>query len=311
MWFLDLLDDPGQIAVPWFQTGYALEQDATTKRPAHARQEVVCTIDDLEDIRQRNAQEGSAASFYLLLKPTADFVRDRGYLQAVTAFSLEYNLAVEISGSPLAHAFYELARHGVRVFASKPTLEVTASPPVRFNKLIRDRLPERIAGRGEAVAVYRAHEDERLLWLKSKLVEEAYEAQQAEDAESLLAELADLQEVSDALLSSIESTPEERARVQARKAAERGGFEDGLVLLSTSESGGAPSGGPQFSTRVPSRPAPVTGISDGFRIELVPTPGDALEHLVHVSGLELRVRYQGTAITVTRVKTDQLRLFDL
>jgi predicted house-cleaning noncanonical NTP pyrophosphatase (MazG superfamily) len=66
--------------------------------------------------------------------------------------------------------------------------------------------------------------------LGAKLLEEVAEFSAATDAHAIIAELADLLEVIRALGRSCDSNPDSLEAVRARKAAERGAFEAGIVL---------------------------------------------------------------------------------
>ncbi|MDS0293432.1 nucleoside triphosphate pyrophosphohydrolase [Halogeometricum luteum] len=95
-----------------------------------------------------------------------------------------------------------------------------------YDKLVRDRIPDVIRADGERPVTHAATGEEYRRRLREKLVEEATEF--AEDGE--LAELADVLAVFDAMCDAVGTTPEEVRRLGAEKAAERGGFSDGVVL---------------------------------------------------------------------------------
>jgi predicted house-cleaning noncanonical NTP pyrophosphatase (MazG superfamily) len=101
------------------------------------------------------------------------------------------------------------------------------------DKLVRDRIPELLAGRGITYEVRSADRQELPTLLLAKLHEETTEYLAATDDESRIEELADLLEV---ILGFGSLHGADRARleqVRARKAVERGTFDDGIVLLST------------------------------------------------------------------------------
>jgi hypothetical protein len=68
--------------------------------------------------------------------------------------------------------------------------------------------------------------------LKLKLIEEAFEARDAAPKD-LEAELADLLEVVDALCRAADINRADLERVREKKRQQRGGFEDGIVLVET------------------------------------------------------------------------------
>lgn len=97
-------------------------------------------------------------------------------------------------------------------------------------KLVRDGIPEVIRAKGGVPIVRVAGAAEYSGLLRDKLREEAGEAAAADRGE-LAGELADVLEVVSAIAADAGITPEVLAHVQAVKAAERGGFADGVVWL--------------------------------------------------------------------------------
>lgn len=92
-------------------------------------------------------------------------------------------------------------------------------------KLVRDRIPEIIRADGEEPVVEAAG-DELDRFLADKLVEEAEEFAASRDPE----ELADVLEVLDRLREEFDADVD---RLREEKRAERGGFDDGIVLRDT------------------------------------------------------------------------------
>jgi predicted house-cleaning noncanonical NTP pyrophosphatase (MazG superfamily) len=103
-----------------------------------------------------------------------------------------------------------------------------------YNKLIRDRIPEFIHAAGKQYETAVMTEEEYSQALRSKLVEEAQEAQLAAPGD-LATELADLQEVMSALMVVYGVSPEQVNALQATRRDERGGFEQRLKLLWSGE----------------------------------------------------------------------------
>ncbi len=99
----------------------------------------------------------------------------------------------------------------------------------KVGKLIRDGMPAMMQGQGLTLFDRRLDEAEFVACLKTKLVEEAAEAEQAASRAELIDELADLREVTLALIAaSGVSEAEVEARRIAKRAA-RGGF-DGRIF---------------------------------------------------------------------------------
>lgn len=96
----------------------------------------------------------------------------------------------------------------------------------KYDKLVRDGVPAVIEADGEQpiTHVVEGAAYERRLF--EKLEEETAELREEQNA----AELADVLEVLDALRTQLGVDEDELARIREEKAAERGRFEDGVVL---------------------------------------------------------------------------------
>ena len=105
-----------------------------------------------------------------------------------------------------------------------------------YNKLVRDRIPEIIEGRGET-AVHRALSDNEFrAALLSKFDEELAEFKkefEGQDANAALEELADISELVDAAATVLGSGFGEIMRLKSEKAAARGGFARRILLVET------------------------------------------------------------------------------
>ncbi len=97
---------------------------------------------------------------------------------------------------------------------------------MKYNKLIRDRMPEIMKKQGKSVKTHVASDSEYLQKLKAKLIEEAAEYSRDENTE----ELADVLEVLYALMELKGVTKGEVESMRSKKAGERGTFKDRLVL---------------------------------------------------------------------------------
>ena len=95
-----------------------------------------------------------------------------------------------------------------------------------YNKLVRDKIPERIEKRGEPFATHVADDLEYHKKLFEKLSEEIEEFK----AEESLKELADVLEVIDAIIAFKQFDRAELAEIKEKKKEERGGFEKRIIL---------------------------------------------------------------------------------
>jgi len=97
---------------------------------------------------------------------------------------------------------------------------------MRYDKLVRDKIPEIVKARGGTAVIHLANEAEYWTKLKDKLREEVEEFCAAENQE----ELADIQEVLLAVQAYKKFDPQAVEAVRRKKSDERGGFEKRIIL---------------------------------------------------------------------------------
>lgn len=101
-----------------------------------------------------------------------------------------------------------------------------------YNKLVRDKIPEIIAGDNGKTCVTRIMEDDEYLKaLNTKMQEELKEYLESGDVE----ELADLEEVLRAILDVRKVSYEEFEKIRKAKVNKRGAFKKKIFLVSVSE----------------------------------------------------------------------------
>ena len=110
----------------------------------------------------------------------------------------------------------------------------------RVEKLIRDRLPAIMRAQGLTVFDRRLDDADFVAALKTKLLEEAAEAQASVSSEELAGELADLSEVILALAQAHGLTAADIEARRLAKKAERGGFEDRVYNAAVEAEDGLP-----------------------------------------------------------------------
>ena len=101
----------------------------------------------------------------------------------------------------------------------------------KYNKLVRDRIPEIIEAGGSTCVTEILSDEDYLKMVDAKLDEELAEYHQDRNLE----ELADLTEVIHAAVIARGYTMEDLERVRAEKAAKRGGFEKKILLKEVKE----------------------------------------------------------------------------
>ena len=96
-----------------------------------------------------------------------------------------------------------------------------------YNKLLRDKIPEIIRADGKECEVRIAEGKEKYELLEKKLMEEVNEFLEDKNLE----ELADVMEVLFELARDIGYSEEDLIRKREEKKTERGGFEEGIILV--------------------------------------------------------------------------------
>lgn len=97
---------------------------------------------------------------------------------------------------------------------------------MKYNKLVRDKIPEVIKAKGQTPVWHVADEDEYWMKLKAKLAEETGEFVRDESVN----EVADVLEVIDAIIAYKKFDRAEIEQAKRKKFAERGGFAKRIIL---------------------------------------------------------------------------------
>ncbi|NUM25185.1 MAG: nucleoside triphosphate pyrophosphohydrolase [Candidatus Buchananbacteria bacterium] len=97
---------------------------------------------------------------------------------------------------------------------------------MKYNKLVRDKIPEYIARKGGKAITHIANDKEYWEKLKEKLQEETQEFFENETIE----ELADIQEVIKAISDYLKFDETQIALVRKKKLEERGAFTKKIIL---------------------------------------------------------------------------------
>ena len=102
---------------------------------------------------------------------------------------------------------------------------------IKYNKLVRDRIPEIIEESGKTCKTKILNDEEYLRMIDAKLDEELAEYHKDQNIE----ELADLMEVIYAAAAARGYTVEQLEQVRTEKAEKRGGFQKKILLVEVAE----------------------------------------------------------------------------
>lgn len=102
---------------------------------------------------------------------------------------------------------------------------------IKYNKLVRDKIPEIIEQSGKTAVTETLPDDKYVEMLNQKLLEEVNEFFESGTVE----ELADIGEVMHAIMAYKGITLEEFQRVRLEKLEKRGGFKDKVLLVEVVE----------------------------------------------------------------------------
>lgn len=144
--------------------------------------------EDLETIKKNKTIK------YIKIHPnTEECMRDKVFLKKVGEYASKENITIIIEGATLAHPYYALKKITKKIIVIDDIRESFAE--LRFNKLVRDRIPEKINNHLEKISCKRATHMLHKKLLIEKLIEEAHEVLIASNNEELVEEIADLLEV--------------------------------------------------------------------------------------------------------------------
>ena len=99
---------------------------------------------------------------------------------------------------------------------------------MKYNKLVRDRIPEIIKNRGDTAITHKASEKEYWEKLKEKLREEVDEFM--EDGSDIRDEIIDILEIIYAICDFKKIDRKKLEALRKKKAKERGGFKKKIIL---------------------------------------------------------------------------------
>jgi predicted house-cleaning noncanonical NTP pyrophosphatase (MazG superfamily) len=230
MWFVGCVEPDGKsFNIPWYWTE-AHPAERNNDRASYRTFE----ISDLASLERFIKLGGPRTRQALALRPTElNLMRDTDFIMAVGNAAKTFDVPIILSGSTLAHAYYQLRKIGCTIVTPTEKEHSRIRRSVNFGKLVRDKIPARIAARNEIEFTRKITGNLRLGFLISKLFEEALEVREAVDPAQKAEELADLFEVFRAIAKQEGVSLDAISKTADVKKQKSGGFDEGLVLLQT------------------------------------------------------------------------------
>ena len=108
---------------------------------------------------------------------------------------------------------------------------------IYYNKLVRDKIPQRIEKSGGKYAVNVLNDDDFKKALLSKVGEEASGLEQAKDKGEVISELGDILDVIDVIKKTFKISPKELSDSRKKEFKRKGGFKKRLFLLWAEDTG--------------------------------------------------------------------------
>jgi predicted house-cleaning noncanonical NTP pyrophosphatase (MazG superfamily) len=233
MWFIDNHRHATTHKVlPWFhlESSLGAPKAAPRQKLATSSDFKITTSNDWQELQ--TVVEGGRGVERVDLEPhDPELLRNQGFAKALGAFCARHHIVIELAGAILSHAYHLLRDAGAQVECID--LFGADEENVDYNKLVRDKIPGSIRGKGEGVEVLRLKGDALISELRRKLVEESYEAMDATSGVDLIAELADVQEVIRGICDVLQVPLTDVEAERQQKRERTGGFESGFMLQAT------------------------------------------------------------------------------
>ena len=236
MYFIDVDPSSGHPSLlPWYYLTEDLPphpKESTEMRLAGKRF-IISSEESLSNLEEKLKQNSIPHKASIWLRPKPELLRETGFIEKVAQVANSNNLPVELEGSILSHGYYILSRNNVKI----KCIDVFEPKMVkhRFGKLVRDLIPVQIKSKGEAVKYYKLTKKQLFPLLKAKAIEEALELYWEPDSSNSFEELADLLEVIQSICRLFGREFEEVRSLAEIKRKERGGFDEGYILVETRE----------------------------------------------------------------------------
>lgn len=208
MWFVGIdVSFYGAKNLPWFheKVNFASYTNDEYKRKYFREEEIV--INNSEELQELIFSGNFQDKKCFRLKPNCERdLRNKDLIANIGKIAAENDIMILLDGTQLTHSYYQLKSTGAKVVCSDKD-ELLYSDTLEFNKLVRDKIPEKIISNGEHVkcsVVTRPLLDRLLL---EKLLEEAYEVNDAKTVDEIISELADLTELCNCICNAHSEYP--------------------------------------------------------------------------------------------------------
>jgi predicted house-cleaning noncanonical NTP pyrophosphatase (MazG superfamily) len=230
MWFVGCIGESGQtFNLPWYWTE-AHQAQINTDRARHLTV-IIKNREGLSELREAAVDKGR---LMIRLRPDdPDLFRDNAFLMEVAQEASAHSMPIDLEGSTLAHAYYQLIARGCTVIARGEKDYSRTRKLAPFGKIVRDKIPDKIAARRELEATISVPTKTKLAFLIGKIVEEAIEVRESETIEETKIELADLLEIIRAFAEANGLKLADIIGAADAKKEKLGGFDTGKILLQT------------------------------------------------------------------------------
>jgi len=234
MWFAGVeANDGTKLCVPWYRT---FEYETPASVEVRSEDYLIIPVtkpDDLDSARAASTRLPAGKKLAIDIRPTPKLIREPSFLAAIIEVAKTLDATVIYSGSPFSHPYYQL--HGkVPVHLKLERRAFRSRNLIKYHKLVRDNIPERIRSRRERFVFANLKPAEILRLLAGKLIEEAQELAEAENLDTSAEELADIYEVLRGMMHQIGVDEARVIEIADKKRDRVGGFDRGIFLVETS-----------------------------------------------------------------------------
>ena len=236
MWFIGVNPkEYGCNVLPWYHEKFEYNSAATQRNRKKYLGELVYKIHKNSDIEKLKllAKNGNNENIkYILFQPIEEnMIRNKEIIKEIGELAKELGAVISLDGGVLSHAYYQLKRTGAAIEVNNPFKKKVST--VEHNKLVRDKIPDKIESSGEVALTKKLSDNELFEQLRLKLIEEAFEVLDANDTDELIQELADVLEVIDSIIEKQKINMTAINSAKAKKKEKVGGFNEGIILQQT------------------------------------------------------------------------------